>query len=134
METKTDIDVISNDEAVTVAGRTVKHNEFPWRVATNRHPNTDGSRWGWIDKAPGNVCWSDNEKFDHSAAALMVRAHNKWLEDQEPLPIKIIKAKRECEQAKAEFDAISKKYLAAQDQYEAAKAALNGLLAARENT
>ena len=27
----------------------MKHNSKPWRVATNRHTNTDGTSWGWID-------------------------------------------------------------------------------------
>ncbi|OZI59907.1 hypothetical protein [Bordetella genomosp. 11] len=98
------------DEAVTVAGVTIPHNERPWRSATNRHTNTDGTSWGWIDGATGHVCWSDNERFNRAAASAAVTAHNKWLEDCQPLPIKIIKAKQQYEQALTTFNAINSKH------------------------
>lgn len=125
--------VIVTQESVAVSGRTVEHNELPWRVATNRHPNTDGTDWGWIDKAPGNVCWSNNNNvFDRTAAAEMVRAHNQWLEDQQPLPLKIIKAKREFEQANSEFTALEEKHTKAATRLAHARATLDDLLRARD--
>jgi hypothetical protein len=79
-------------QSVTVGKVTVPHNTAPWRVATNRHPNLDRTDWGWIDGAPGNVCWSDNEAFNRAAAMELVRLHNQWLEDQKPFSIRLIEA------------------------------------------
>jgi len=126
------MNVVVTNESVTVAGKTVLHNEHPWRTATNRHTNANGSSWGWIDQAPGNVCWSDNEAFNSAAASAMVRAHNQWLEDQQPLSIKIIKAKREYETAKAELDSVRGKYEAASKRLSAAEELLNSLHATQE--
>jgi len=118
------------DESVTVAGMTIPHNEYQWRSATNRHTNTDGSSWGWIDGAQGQVCWSDNEPFNSVAAGAAVRAHNKWLEDQQPLPIKIIKAKRAYQEAIAGFNSISAQYAIADAKLKSVKQALDELNAA----
>jgi len=30
----------------------------PWEYKTNRHPNLNGTPWGWIDGPAGNMCWS----------------------------------------------------------------------------
>jgi hypothetical protein len=78
--------------SITVAGVTVEHNTQPWRVAKNRHPNSDNTDWGWIEGAPGNVCWSDNGRFDRVAAGEAVKIHNDWLEQQKPLLVKLIEA------------------------------------------
>ena len=44
----------------------------PWEVKTNRHPNLNGTPWGWIEGAQGNICWSGNQsKLD---AMLMSRS------------------------------------------------------------
>lgn len=44
----------------------------PWKVKTNRHPNLNGTPWGWIEGAQGNICWSGNQsKLD---AMLMSRS------------------------------------------------------------
>ena len=77
---------------VVVGGKCILHNGVKWRVATNRHPNTDRTRWGWIEGAPGNVCWSDNAVFNARAAGEAVLIHNEWLEDQKPLSIQLIEA------------------------------------------
>ena len=41
------------------------------RVATNRHPNCDGTAWGWIEGTSGGY-WSDNKKFNHDEALSFV--------------------------------------------------------------
>lgn len=43
---------------------------------TNRHPNCDGSDWGWIDGCTLNICWSDNKSFNGKAAARIVSEYN----------------------------------------------------------
>lgn len=103
--------------SVTVAGRTIRHNDKKWRVATNRHSNTDGSRWGWIEGAPGNECWSDNEIFNSIAAGEAVEIHNQWIEDQVPVVIRLINA---CEKQ----NAIRSEHDRAKASFESAKAKL----------
>lgn len=102
--------------SVTVSGRNIHHNDKKWRLATNRHNNTDGSRWGWIDGAPGNECWSDNERFNSIAAGEAVEIHNQWLEDQVPVVIRLINAcekqnviRYEYDRAKASFESAKAK-------------------------
>lgn len=116
------------NESVTVAGRTVPHNEYVWGIKTNRHTTTGGYDWGWIDGAPGNICWEDGERFDRAAASEMARAHNRWLEDQKPLPIKIIQAKRRLKEAEGTLSIATKTFEAAQDKYFQAESALDDLL------
>ena len=122
------MDTIITDESVTVAGVVAAHNEQRWRSATNRHTNTDGSSWGWIEGAPGRICWSDNERFNSVAAAAMVRAHNEWLENIQPLAIKVIKARREHAAARQEFEDLEAKATKAQERLFKARAALDSLL------
>jgi hypothetical protein len=64
-------------EAVATPTAPVKQ----WRIATNRHPNTDGTRWGWIEGAPGNICWSDERgsNLTRAQAGQMVLDHNNAL-------------------------------------------------------
>lgn len=121
------MEVIVTSESVTAYGKTVAHNEHPWRVATNRHTNTDGSSWGWIDQAPGNVCWSNSGAFNRNAAEAIVGAHNRWLEDQQPLSIKLIKAKRTCDLAQAELDVLNARAADARAKLDAAKQHLESL-------
>jgi hypothetical protein len=83
---------MSEIPSITVAGVTIEHNTQPWRVAKNRHSNIDGTDWGWIEGAPGHVCWSDNERFNREAAREAVKLHNDWLEDQKPTLVKLIEA------------------------------------------
>lgn len=117
-------------EVVTVAGVTVAHNEVVWRVCTNRHRTTGGREWGWIEGAPGNVCWSNDYKegFNMVAAGEMVAAHNRWLEDQQPLSIKIIKARRAFDDAAFAFDKVKKEYDDKANKLRCANKALHELL------
>jgi hypothetical protein len=32
-----------------------KHTPGPWHIRTNRHPQTDGLPWGWVDAAAPGV-------------------------------------------------------------------------------
>ena len=41
------------------------------RVARNRHPNCNGTSWGWIEGTNGGY-WSDDKPFDSTAAASFV--------------------------------------------------------------
>ena len=45
-------------------------------IHTNRHPNTDGTSWGWIDGCSANICWSDNKRFNHKEALKFVHDYN----------------------------------------------------------
>lgn len=98
---------------INCEGKEVPHNTVPWRIATNRHPNTDGTSWGWIDGAPGNVCWSNsNNSFNREKAGKVVAEHNHWLEEQKPIALRIIeatnianKARQKAEAARKEADA-----------------------------
>lgn len=101
------IDVLAALEdapSVTVRGVTVTHNTREWSVATNRHPCTGGAAWGWIEGAPGNVCWSNEESFNREAAGQMVAAHSQWLEDQKPLSIRLVEARERYMRAKVTHD------------------------------
>ncbi len=105
------------NESVTAAGVTVPHNTKPWSVRTNRHPTTSGYSWGWVEGAPGNVCWSNDSAFNSAAASRLAVEHNQWLEDQKPLSIRLIEARerlsllerrhmdasQKAEQAKSEY-------------------------------
>jgi hypothetical protein len=100
-------------ETINCEGNEVPHNTVPWRVATNRHPNTDGTSWGWIEGAPGNVCWSNSSSaFNREKAVKAVAEHNHWLEEQKPIALRIIestitatKARQKAEVARKEADA-----------------------------
>jgi hypothetical protein len=96
--------VLDDAPSVTVRGVTVPHNTREWRVATNRHPCTGGAAWGWIEGAPGNVCWSNEKNFNREAAGQMVAAHSQWLEDQKPLSIRLVEARERYMRAKATHD------------------------------
>ncbi len=106
--------------SVTVAGVTIAHNACNWRVATNRHPTTGGRSWGWIEGAPGNVCWSNDERFDEKAAGEAVNLHNDWLEEQKPPLMKLIEA---AERQKK----IAKRFEDAKAVFEKAKADLEAI-------
>lgn len=45
-------------------------------VYTNKHPNTNGSLWGWIEGCTSNVCWSNDSPFDEKAAREYVSSYN----------------------------------------------------------
>lgn len=124
--------VIAAAPSVTVAGVTVAHNTAPWRVAKNRHPNLSGRDWGWIEGAPGNVFWSDDERFNRQAAYEVVAAHAAWLEEQKPVSIRLVEARERYAKAKAEHDSAHEKYtkahaaLVAAEEHIAALARVQG--------
>lgn len=119
--------VMEEAPSVSVAGVTVLHNSLGWRVCTNRHSNTDGTSWGWIEGAPGNVCWSGNKKFNRAAAEEMVMAHAQWLEDQKPLSIKLVEARQRYAKAKATHDSAHKAYSSALESLKEAENVLTAL-------
>lgn len=102
---------------VTVDGVTVHHNTVPWRVCTNRHSNTDGTSWGWIEGAPGNVCWSNNGRFRQASAIRMASLHNEWLEEQKPLAIRLIEARDAKDKAFKTYDRALREFQAAEQTY-----------------
>jgi len=98
-------------ETINCGGKEVPHNTVPWRIATNRHTNFDGSSWGWIDGAPGHICWSNDKSFNRAKAGAVVAAHNQWLEEQRPIALRIVdateaanKARERSEAARIEYD------------------------------
>jgi hypothetical protein len=105
--------------SITVAGVTIAHNTQKWRVATNRHPTTYGRSWGWIDGAPGNVCWSNDERFDEKAAGEAVKLHNDWLEEQKPPLMKLIEAAERQKKIAKRFDDAKAAFEKAQAELEA---------------
>lgn len=66
---------------VSIGGKKIPHNDAIWEVKKNRHTNTDGTEWGWIEGAPGNVCWSNNKAFNRQKAGEAVAIHNAWLKE-----------------------------------------------------
>lgn len=106
----------------------MKHNLQPWRVATNRHPNTDGTSWGWIDGSHPVVYWSneDRSKLKRAEAGKMVAEHNAWLEKQTPVELRLQKAREQkarlivdMERAQEAYSAACAKVAAAQQAIEA---------------
>lgn len=99
---------MKSDRSSAAAGKiksSIEHNARRWEVKTNRHPTTSGYAWGWIEGAPGNLCWSNDKDFDQSAASEVVSWHNEWLEQQTPVEIRLVKIDTEIERiAKIEAD------------------------------
>lgn len=109
-------------ETINCEGKEVPHNTVPWRVATNRHPNTDGTSWGWIEGAPGNVCWSNSgSSFNREKAGKAVAEHNRWLEEQKPIALRIT-------EANSRANAASQKAKAARKEADDCEAALAAAL------
>ncbi len=118
------------DDYVKLGDIVVPHNELVWRSCTNRHTTTYGNSWGWIENAPGNVCWSNDpkEKLDSKQAQALVSAHNKWLEDIQPIQLKIIKAKKAVKDLTQTFKEKEQAYFKAKEMLEKAKDGLAELL------
>jgi hypothetical protein len=94
---------------INCGGKEVPHNTVPWRVATNRHTNCDGTAWGWIEGAPGHVCWTnETKKFDREKAGAVVAEHNRWLEEQKPIALRIIEATNVASKARQKAEAARK--------------------------
>lgn len=51
------------------------NNNVTLKDFTNRHHNSDGTSWGWIDGCTLNICWSNNSNFNHVKARKLV---NDW--------------------------------------------------------
>jgi len=49
-------------------------------IYKNRHPNTNGSSWGWIEGCSKDVFWSNDNEFDYEKASEFVKNHNAKLE------------------------------------------------------
>ena len=120
------------DDYVKLGDIVVPHNELVWRSCTNRHTTTYGNSWGWIENAPGNVCWSNDPKVKLSSqqAQALVSAHNKWLEDIQPVQLKIIKAKKAVKDLTQTFKEKEQAYLKAKEMLDKAKDSLAELLEA----
>jgi hypothetical protein len=43
---------------------------------TNRHPNTDGTSWGWVDGCTLNICWSNNKSFNGERCSALIQEYN----------------------------------------------------------
>jgi hypothetical protein len=73
----------------------VEHNSAQWRIAKNRHPNTDGTDWGWIDGTAPNVFWSNERgsNMTREQAGKLVEEHTAWLEKQTPIDVRLLKAR-----------------------------------------
>ncbi len=73
----------------------IEHNSAPWRIAKNRHPNTDGTDWGWIDGTAPAVFWSNERgsNMTREQAGSLVAEHAAWLEKQTPVDVRLLKAR-----------------------------------------
>lgn len=114
------------DDYVKLGDITIAHNELVWRSCTNRHTTTYGNSWGWIENAPGNVCWSNDpgEKLARVQAQALVSAHNQWLEDIQPIQLKVIKAKKAVKDLTTVFKEKEQSYLKAKEMLEKAEDSL----------
>ena len=114
------------DEYVKLGETKIAHNELVWRSCTNRHTTTYGNSWGWIENTPGNVFWSNDpkEKLSRQQAQALVSAHNNWLEDIQPVQLKIIKAKKVVKDLTQAFIEKEQYYLKAKEALEKAKESL----------
>ncbi len=114
------------DEYVKLGDTKIAHNELVWRSCTNRHTTTYGNSWGWIENAPGNICWSNDpkEKLNRQQSQALVSAHNKWLEDIQPIQLKVIKAKKAVKDLTAVFKEKEQSYLKAKEMLEKAEDSL----------
>jgi hypothetical protein len=99
--------IVLDAPSVTVAGVTVQHNTEKWRVCTNRHPECNGNSWGWIEGAPGHVCWSNSKRFNSTAAGEMVKAHHEWLEQQKSPAVRLVESRARWTAAKAAYEKAS---------------------------
>ena len=52
-----------------------------WEVKKNAHPNCNMSPWGWIEGAPGHICWSGHDGLE--VAKLLVKAANAAFADRD---------------------------------------------------
>lgn len=115
---------LESGETIRCGSVDVPHNTVHWRVCTNRHRSSTGNSWGWIEGAPGNVCWSnDSMAFDYKAALAVVTEHSAWLERQKPIALRIVDATERR-------DRLAKLYETAQQRADEARGEMNDAAAA----
>lgn len=110
---------------VAAVGRSFKHTTELWRVCRNRHTNTNGTDWGWIEGPAGDTTWSDDKSFNREAAARVVALHNQWLDQQKPVSLRLIEADqrlttaaRRLRDAEEELDAAERQHRIARELVE----------------
>ena len=59
-------------------GQNIVPNRDKISVHTNRHTETSGEAWGWIEGCTLNICWSDKKDFNKERASALVNAWNRW--------------------------------------------------------
>lgn len=84
----------------------IQHNTKRWQKKTNRHTTTAGRSWGWIEGAPGNICWSDDlgSNLTSTQACKLVNEHNLWLEEQKPIVLRIVEATERVTTARKSYE------------------------------
>ena len=126
------------DEGVQVGSVFLAHNEYFWRVSTNRHTTSSGNFWGWIGcgsnaEITGGY-WSNDcgSNFTREMASAAVTAHNKWLEDIQPIQIKLLKAKRNLSYLEKQVEEKKTAYEDAKEAHECVYNRVQRLLAGEE--
>lgn len=107
----------SMTDTIRCGSKDVFHNTVVWQMRTNRHTTCNGHSWGWIEGAPGNVCWSnDSRDFDFSKASSAITAHNQWLEQQTPIELRIVKLREKIDRQQQEVGVRRENLKAAETQ------------------
>lgn len=90
---------------IEIDNGTIWHNEKTWYVKTNGHPNTDGTRWGWIEGTEPEVRWTNSgETFNELDADQVVKEHAEWLAAQVPHDLRVIRAMQDVERRARDVD------------------------------
>lgn len=110
-----------------VDGETYTHNERSWEVCTNRHTQTDGQRWGWIEGPARTLYWSGEHGRAH--AGRVVAAHAEWLSAQEPIGVKVARLYPLVERARRAVSDHAAVLARVTTEHEALRAQLDGALA-----
>jgi hypothetical protein len=75
---------------------TIPHNLESWFVKTIERQTARGNEFGFIAGADGKVMWNDDGTiFNKKWAEGIAKEHNDWLEEQKPITLKLIDARRE---------------------------------------
>ena len=101
------------DFSFTVDGSDVvfQHNTRKWELRTNRHPETSGESWGWIEGCEPHTCWSNKNraKLSKAQAGGACIIHNEWIEQQRPLSFRILDARKSLQEATKQHDILTDK-------------------------
>ncbi len=77
-------------ETIQCGSQVAVHNNRLWSVKENRHPETSGRAWGWIDGPAEHICWSNNsDAFNVGKAVEVCRIHNSWVENQKSIDLRL---------------------------------------------